>query len=630
MTGRTGSRIAALALASAAAALPGTAALAAGPQFAPEVAAKAPSSAETPVSRLRVIFADDAAREEALDPLAALYRGDVDDITDLARIYTDALARDQQMSARRSRSMLATIRRADLPADLQISYDVFAALKDQELAALRPEIRALTDVRPFNHFGGLHVEFPSLLAPGGVIAYANEGDYARALALYHVFPQMIDNAVLRFREGLASQVIEPRLTVENMIAQIDAILARSEADSPFLQSLAQFPDTVPESRRPALRTAFASAVHDHVLPAYRRLRTFLAEEYLPAAPHGVGLSQMKGGAQLYRVLIHRETTLPLSPDDVHKLGLSEVARIRREMEGVQRELGDTGNLGAFFDRLRSDSRFHPKSAEQLAQGFARIGREVDAALPRYFARGPAAPLLIEPYPVYRGRFEAGGSYAEGSPDRGRPGVFFFNTYDLPHRFLSGMTTLYLHEAVPGHHLQVTLARANTDLPPFQRYGDNSAFVEGWALYAETLGYPMGLYRDPLQHWGTLDDEMLRAMRLVVDTGIHAQGWSRTEAIDYMLANSGMGRSDAETEVDRYIAMPAQALSYKIGALTIQRLQAKARAMLGDRFDIRGFHAAVLGSGSLPLPVLETVVDRWIAQVSAPPLAGERVARISNR
>ncbi|WP_235037483.1 MULTISPECIES: DUF885 family protein [unclassified Novosphingobium] len=624
--GRTGPEIAKLALASAAAALMATGALA----IAPQVAAEAPASAESQASRLRDLFVDDAAREDTLDPLAALYRGDNEDIADLARIYTDALARDQLTSARRSRDTLATIHRSDLPADLQISYDVFAALKDEELTALRPEVRALTDVRPFNHFGGLHVEFPSLIAPGGVIAYADEDDYARALALYRVFPQMLDNAIQRFREGLASQVIEPRLTVENMIAQIDAILARSGTDSPFLQPLNQFPETVSESRRDALRTAFTAALHDQVLPAYRRLRTFLAEEYLPAAPGSVGLSQMKGGAQLYRVLIHRETTLPLDPGEVHRLGLSEVARIRREMEGVQRELGGTGDLGAFFDRLRSDPRFHPKSAEQLAQGFARIGREVDAALPRYFAQGPAAPLLIEPYPVYRGRYEAGGSYAEGSPERGRPGVFFFNTYDLPHRFLSGMTTLYLHEAVPGHHLQITLARANADLPPFQRYGDNSAFVEGWALYAETLGYPMGLYADPLQHWGTLDDEMLRAMRLVVDTGIHAQGWSRSEAIDYMLANSGMGRSDAQTEVDRYIAMPAQALSYKIGALTIQRLQAKARAMLGDRFDIRGFHAAVLGYGSLPLPVLETVVDLWIAQVSSPPLAEERAARSSNR
>ncbi|WP_404481345.1 DUF885 domain-containing protein [Novosphingobium sp. BL-52-GroH] len=583
------------------------------PALAREVAAATTGAAsEVQANNLRRLFADDAGREEALDPLSALYRGDIADTAALARIYTAGLEREQLASAHRSRDALAGIRRAALSPDLQISYDVFAALKDEELASLRPEVRALTAVRPFNHFGGLHVEFPSLVAPGGVIAYEDEQDYQAALALYRVFPRMLDNAILRFREGLASGVVDPRLTVENMIGQIDAILARSGPESPFLQSLAQFPDAVPQSARPALRAAFASAVDGEVTPAYRRLRAFLAEEYLPSARDNVGLSQMKGGRDLYRLLIRRETTLPLEPDAVHRLGLSEVARIRRKMEGVQRELGASGDLDLFFDRLRDDPRFHPKSARQLAQGFARIGTEVDAALPRFFAQGPAAPLAIEPYPAYRARYEAGGSYAEGDPERRRPGVFFYNTYDLSHRFLSGMTTLYLHEAVPGHHLQISLARANAQLPPFQRYGDNSAFVEGWALYAETLGYDMGLYTDPLQHWGTLDDEMLRAMRLVVDTGIHAQGWSRAQAIDYMLANSGMGRSDAESEVDRYIATPAQALSYKIGALTFQRLRDKARRQLGDRFDIRGFHEAVLGSGALPLPVLETVVDRWIA------------------
>ena len=219
--------------------------------------------------------------------------------------------------------------------------------------------------------------------------------------------------------------------------------------------------------------------------------------------------------------------------------------------------------------------------------------------------------MIAPYPAYRGRYEAGASYDDGAPDGTRPGTFWFNTYDLPSRFLTGMTTLYLHEGVPGHHFQISLAQENAALPDFQRFGGNNAFVEGWALYAETLGYPMGLYRNPAQHWGTLDDEMLRAMRLVVDTGLHADRWSREQAVAYMLANSGMGRSDAEAEVDRYIADPAQALSYKIGALTIQRLRAEAEAALRARFDIRAFHGVVLGSGALPLPVLEAKVREWI-------------------
>jgi uncharacterized protein (DUF885 family) len=221
-------------------------------------------------------------------------------------------------------------------------------------------------------------------------------------------------------------------------------------------------------------------------------------------------------------------------------------------------------------------------------------------------------MIIQPYPAYRAKYEAGGSYNQGTPDGSRPGVFYFNTYDLPSRFLSGMTTLYLHEGIPGHHFQISLAQEDTSLPAFQRFEGNNAFVEGWALYAETLGYEMGLYKDPLQHWGTLDDEMLRAMRLVVDTGIHAKGWSRDQAIAYMLANSGMGRTDATAEVERYVANPAQALSYKIGGLTIQNLRRKAEAARGSRFDVRAFHEQVLGSGALPLPILEAKIDGWIA------------------
>jgi uncharacterized protein (DUF885 family) len=237
---------------------------------------------------------------------------------------------------------------------------------------------------------------------------------------------------------------------------------------------------------------------------------------------------------------------------------------------------------------------------------------VDALAPQYFLHLPRTPLQIQPYPAYRARFEAGGSYGQGSADGKQPGVFFYNTYDLKSRFLTGIATLYLHEGAPGHHFQISLAQENADLPDFQRFGGNTAYIEGWALYAETLGYEMGFYKDPMQHWGTLDDEMLRAMRLVVDTGIHTKGWSREQAVDYMLANSGMGRSDAQAEVDRYIANPGQALAYKIGALTIQRLRKEAERALGPRFDIRQFHDQVLGSGALPMPVLEAKVRGWIA------------------
>ena len=563
-------------------------------------------------ARLAEVFEQDAEREERLDPLNTLYRGEAVDPDALARLYTEALDREVLASARRSLDALARIDRRGLRANAAISYDVFALQKKQEVAALRPDVRALTAVRPFNHFGGLHVELPSLMSNEGPLRFKTEGDYRTALRLDTAFAGVIDNAILRFRQGIATGVVEPKLTVANMIGQIDALLAQPVEESPFYSPVRNFPDTVPAASREPLRAAYGTTIRETLYPAYRRLRHFLAEEYLPAARDQVGLSAMKGGPALYRVLIEQETTLRLDPEEVHRLGLSEVARIQREMDGVRREMAFTGPLGEFFDHMRTDPRFHPKTREELADGFAAIGKAVDAQIPRFFLHVPRTPLLIQPYPAFREKYEAGGSYNQGAADGSRPGVFNYNTYDLPSRFLTGMTTLYLHEGSPGHHFQISLAQEDRSLPAFQRFDGNNAFVEGWALYAETLGYEMGFYKDPMQHWGTLDDEMLRAMRLVVDTGLHAKGWTRKQAIDYMLANSGMGETDATAEVERYIAMPAQALSYKIGALTIQRLRRKAEAALGPKFDIRAFHDQVLGSGALPLPVLEAKIDGWIA------------------
>lgn len=572
--------------------------------------AVAPTNRED--QRLMLLFADDAQREDNLDPLNTLYREGTVEADALSLLYTDTLDRRRLTSARQSLSALRRIDRAALSPERQISYDVFAINKREEAAALKPEMRALTIVRPFNHFGGLHVEFPSLVADDGVALYESEADYRRSLALSAAFPVVLDNATARFREGLKSGVVESKITVTNMIAQIDAMLAQPIEKSPFYSPVLNFPASVPASSHARLRADYAANIRDNLYPAYRRLRTFLADDYLPAARETPGLLAMKGGPKLYRTLIERQTTLPLDPAQVHSLGLAEVARIQSEMESVKTQLGDNGPLRDFFDHMRTDPRFHPSTKEELAKRFSDVGRAVDAQIPRFFNRIPKTKLLIQPYPAYREKYEAGGSYNQGSSDGSRPGIFYYNSYDLPSRFLNGTATLYLHEGAPGHHFQISLALENASLPAFQRFDGNTAYVEGWALYAETLGYDMGFYKDPMQHWGTLDDEMLRAMRLVVDTGIHTMGWSRDQAIDYMLANSGMGRTDATAEVERYIAHPAQALAYKIGGLTIQRLRKKAEKELGPMFDIRAFHDQVLSSGALPLPVLEAKIDRWIA------------------
>ncbi len=589
----------------------GCAGVAAGPNSATAIA-QPQATAAAGDTELMALFRDDARRSDALDPLNLLYRGGEVDAAGLSRQFTDAQARASLASVRQSISALTRIDRAKLSGERQISYDIFARDKREEESWLQPDVLALTAVRPFSHFGGLHIEFPSLMAKDGTAKYANEADYRRNLSLDRAFPQVIDNAIARFRQGMASGVLDTRLTTTNMVAQIDALLAQKTEDSPFYSPVLAFPANIPDGAKQQLRSAYAAAIEQELHPAYRRLRNFLHDEYLPVARATFGLSAMKDGSGLYRRLVERHTTLPLDPAEVHDLGLGEVARIQREMDEVRQEMGFTGNLRAFFDHIRTSPRFHPKTREELSNGFAAVARTVDAQVPRYFARTPKTKLLIQPYPAYREKFEAGGSYNQGAADGSRPGVFYYNTYDLPSRFLTGIATLYLHEGAPGHHFQISLAQEDTSLPDFQRFGGNNAYVEGWALYAETLGYSMGLYKDPMQHWGTLDDEMLRAMRLVVDTGLHTKDWSRGQAIDYMLANSGMGRSDATAEVERYIAIPGQALSYKIGALTIQRLRAKAEAALGPKFDIRAFHEQVLGSGALPLPILEAKINRWIA------------------
>ena len=286
------------------------------------------------------------------------------------------------------------------------------------------------------------------------------------------------------------------------------------------------------------------------------------------------------------------------------------------MAKVQKKMGVEGSLEDFFTYLRTDPKFTPPSREWMTEEYYRIGKVVDERIGDFFSLVPKTPLEIRPYEPFREKFQAGGSYQAGPPDGLKPGIFYFNAYDLPSRPITQNVTLYLHEGAPGHHFQISLARENEELPNFMRFGGTTAYVEGWALYAETLGFEMGLYEDPVAWYGTLDDEMFRAIRLVVDTGLHAKGWTRQQAIDYMLANSSKGVTDATAEIDRYIAIPSQALAYKIGALKIQELRAKAESELGEDFDIKEFHAEVLNTGGLPLPILERKINDWIARSKA--------------
>ncbi len=581
-------------------------------EAAPDVAASGGAvAARTPHDRMFALF---AAADEAslkLNPLAAISRGDLryaDRLTDaLTPEYNAAL----KANAEANLAAIEAIDRASLNPTDQIAWDVFVYDQRETLKGLTPEQLALTEVRPVNHFFGFHTFYPTFSSGDGGAPFKTVKDYEDAMSRHREYARLGDRAIAKFREGMASGVLETSLTIGNVIQQLGTQIAMPVEESPFWAPIRKFPAGFSEADKTRLTREYRDAVAQ-VYASNTRLRDFLKAEYLPAARTTIGLSQMKGGAALYAAMIEESTTLPLTADYLHNLGLSEVARIRKGMEQVRDEVGFKGTLAQFFDHIRTDPKFKASSREALTQGYYAIGKKVDALVPQYFSVLPKTPLEIRPYEEFREKFEAGGSYESGTPDGSRPGVFYFNAYDLPSRTSPGMTTLYLHEGAPGHHFQISLARENTALPAFMRFGGNTAYVEGWALYAETLGYPMGFYKDPYQRQGTLDDEMLRAMRLVVDTGIHAKGWTRDKAIEYMLANSAMGRTDATAEVERYIAIPSQALAYKVGALKIQELRAKAEQALGPKFDIRKFHDQVLGTGALPLPVLEAKIDRWIA------------------
>jgi len=581
------------------------------------LAVAAPAFAQASAhDRLFQLFKESDEAYLQRNPLQALYRGDYRYADRLGDLYSDAHYQAEKAAAEHDLASLGAIQRAELSADDQLAYDVFEFETKDSLRSLQPDLLPLTEALPMNHFYGLHTEYPTVSSGTGGAPFANAADYERALKRNDDFARNVDEAIVQWKKGEAEGVVDTKLTTRNMIEQLDNQLKLKPEDSPYWGPLKAFPKDMAEADRSRLTAAFRFSIGTVVYPALQRLRTFLANEYLGHAREGVGLKYMKGGDRLYGYLVQHNTTLPMTPDEIHNLGLSEVARITKDFEKVRAEMGFKGTLRQFFDYMRTSPKFQPKTREQLNQDYYRIRTAVDAKVPQYFTLVPKTQLVVRPYPPYREKFEAGGSYDSGTPDGSRPGTFYFNAYDLPARFTWEETTLFLHEGEPGHHFQISLAQENTALPSFMRFGGNNAYVEGWALYSETLGYDMGFYKDPVQRFGTLNDEMLRAMRLVVDTGIHAKGWTRDQSIAYMLANSGESKTDATAEVERYIAIPGQAVSYKLGSLTIQRLRDKAKAALGPKFDIRDFHAQVLNSGALPLSILEAKIDRWIAAKKA--------------
>ncbi|MEB2180884.1 DUF885 family protein [Xanthomonas campestris pv. campestris] len=425
-------------------------------------------------------------------------------------------------------------------------------------------------------------------------------------------PDLFDQAITNMRAGMQAGVVQPKALMEKVLPQLDAIIARSAEESLFWGPIRNLPAYMPEADKQRITAEYKRMIEFRIMPAYRALRGFIATEYLPACRDTAGLAALPNGAAWYAYDVRQSTTSDLTPAQIHQTGLEEVARLQGEIQNVAKQVKFRGNLPKFYKFMQTDKRFVFRSESELLDAYRGLQSRVQAAVPRLFATQGIPALDVRPVEPQRAQAAASGSYMRPNPHDNTPGIFYVNTSNLPARPRWEGESLFLHEGVPGHHYQLGLQQQLTDLPKFRRFGGETAFIEGWGLYAESLGRELGLYQDPYNYYGYLQNALLRSIRLVVDTGLHSQGWTRAQAIDYMLQNSAVTREDAEAEVDRYLAIPGQALAYKVGEMKISQLREQAQRELGPRFDVRAFHTEVLKDGSVPLEILQDKVQRWIA------------------
>lgn len=489
-----------------------------------------------------------------------------------------------------------------------LSYEIFRAGRELDLEGYRYPSHLI----PLNQFYSTPNFFAQLGSGGGLQPFETVKDYDDFLKRLDGFVAWTDQAIVNMREGIAKGYTLPRVLGERVLPQLQAHVVAKPEDSLYFGPVRDMPADFSAADRERLTAAYRAAIETKVVPSYRRLHDFMRDEYLPKSRTSVGLDALPDGKAWYEYNVRDVTTTDYTPAQIHEIGLSEVARIRGEMKGVMEKVGFKGTLDEFFVFLNTDPRFVHPSREALVQGYVDIKNRVNPELPRLFETLPKADYEVRPVEPFREKSAAGGSYQAASEDGSRPGIFYANAYDLKARPSWAMEALSLHEGNPGHHFQITLQREQKDLPKFRRFGGYTAYSEGWGLYAESLGPELGLYVDPYQYFGMLEGELFRAIRLVVDTGLHSRGWTREQVLEYIEKNSATSEARRVSETERYIAIPGQALAYKIGQLELLELRSRAQRELGERFDLRKFHTVILADGPLPLDVLEAKVDRWIA------------------
>lgn len=575
-----------------------------------QAVASAPTVSDAAAIRkqLDLLFAEYWEASLQMNPIQATFIGDTRYNDRLPNFFSAVFRKQTHDFNQHWLDQARAIDTARLEGQARISYDMF--VRDRELAL---EGERFPDwMLPVNQFSSLASFIPMLGSGSSAQPFKTVADYDNWLKRGAAVVALFDTAIANMREGVKAGVVQPRVLMNKVLPQLDAVIAGKPEDSVFWGPISNLPADFSGADQTRLTAAYRDLIGSQLAPAYRRLRDYIANEYLPACRDTVSLSALPDGAAWYAFNVRTQTTTDLSPAAIHQIGLDEVARIQGEMHQVMAAVGFNGELADFFRFMTTDPRFEFASEAALLDAYNALRARVDAKIPELFSLTPKAGFEIRPVEPYRAEAMAGGQYFPPSADGARPGIFYVNTFDLPTRKTWDMEDLYLHEAIPGHHFQIAIQQELTDVPAFRRFGGETAFAEGWGLYAESLGKELGVYTDPTMYFGRLQGELWRAVRLVVDTGLHSRDWSREQVIAYMHANSAVTDVDAIAEAERYIAVPGQALAYKIGELKMQELRQRATAALGERFDIRAFHAEVLQDGALPLDVLESKIDRWIA------------------
>jgi len=508
--------------------------------------------------------------------------------------------------------------RSTLGAADQLNYDLYLQMLETAVEGLDLQndaspIRGVTArnlMMPMNQMEGIQQDIPRTIA---MMPTATAGDLRQIIERLRAIPALVDQTIALMREGVAEKMTPPRIVLRDLPGQVLAQVVDQPLSSPMLAAFVTRPSGVPESDWPGLVEQATAAYRQQAAVAFRRMHAFLVDEYLPACRDAIGANALPRGDALYQYNAKWHTTTTKTPKEIHEIGLAEVARIRAEMETVIAQAGYANRFDDFVRFLRTDRRFYYTDANALVSGYRDVAKRADPELAKLFGRLPATPYGVIRVPDAVAPSQTTAYYEPGSLVAGRPGYMFANTYKLDARPKYEMEALTLHEAVPGHHLQIAIAQELTGLPEFRKHSSYTAYVEGWALYAERLGEQMGFYKDPYSRFGQLTYEMWRAVRLVVDTGLHSMGWTRQQAIDFFLKNTAKTLLDITVEVDRYIVWPGQALGYKMGEIKLRELRAAAESQLGSDFDIRGFHDEVLASGAVPLDVVESRVNAWIAR-----------------